>query len=298
MTLTQLLYFKELARIQHLTHTAEILHISQPSLSNSINALEKELGTKLFTRKGRNITLNEQGAAFFLCVDQIFETLSSGVEALQASSAQGNSTVKVGFTSSLSFTAIPYLLKDFSSSGHDNITVSLKYYENNRNMVESILSDELHMGLGFSVEKPLICIPLIKEELVFVLPISHPLAHAEKLSLFDVKDEPILMSSREAYMFSHISNMYSYCDLTPVPFITDDNHMTRSCHVAMGACIAISCRRRVPTANTVEVAIDHPMNFREVYLCWKQSQTATPGLDTVREYMIRNSKLLNTYNQI
>ena len=44
MTLLQLQYFDTLARVLHYTHAAEELHIAQPSLSYSINELEKELG--------------------------------------------------------------------------------------------------------------------------------------------------------------------------------------------------------------------------------------------------------------
>ena len=47
MTLLQLQYFQALARGLHYTHTAEELHISQPSLSYAISELEKELGVKI-----------------------------------------------------------------------------------------------------------------------------------------------------------------------------------------------------------------------------------------------------------
>ena len=47
MTITQLTYFKELAKIQHITKTAQFLHISQPSLSSALKSLEEELGVQL-----------------------------------------------------------------------------------------------------------------------------------------------------------------------------------------------------------------------------------------------------------
>ena len=64
MNLSQLYYFRKLAEVKHYTHAAEELFISQPTLSNSISQLEKELGIPLFKREGRTIKLTRYGAEF------------------------------------------------------------------------------------------------------------------------------------------------------------------------------------------------------------------------------------------
>ncbi|MGN0620389.1 MAG: LysR family transcriptional regulator [Porcipelethomonas sp.] len=61
MELLQLEYFYAVAVNQHVTKTAEQLHIAQPSLTQSIKRLEKELGVPLFSHSGRNIALTEYG---------------------------------------------------------------------------------------------------------------------------------------------------------------------------------------------------------------------------------------------
>lgn len=61
MELLQLRYFLEVAREQHMTRSAEKLHIAQPALTQSIKRLEEDLGVPLFVRKGRNIELSEYG---------------------------------------------------------------------------------------------------------------------------------------------------------------------------------------------------------------------------------------------
>ena len=53
MNLSQLYYFKKLAELQHYTKAAKELYISQPSLSDSMSSLEKELGVTLFQKEGR-----------------------------------------------------------------------------------------------------------------------------------------------------------------------------------------------------------------------------------------------------
>lgn len=51
MNLNTLYYFKVLAQLQHYSQAAELLYISQPSLSHAISALEKDLGVPLFQKK-------------------------------------------------------------------------------------------------------------------------------------------------------------------------------------------------------------------------------------------------------
>ena len=61
MELPQLRYFLDVAETEHVTRSAERLHIAQPSLTRSIHNLEEELGVPLFVPRGRNIALSEYG---------------------------------------------------------------------------------------------------------------------------------------------------------------------------------------------------------------------------------------------
>lgn len=61
MELSQIRYFLEVAKTQHVTRSAEKLHIAQPALTHAIHRLEKDLGVPLFVSKGRNIVLTEYG---------------------------------------------------------------------------------------------------------------------------------------------------------------------------------------------------------------------------------------------
>lgn len=67
MNLSQLYYFRKLAELEHYGKASEELFITQPSLSNSIGNLEKELGVPLFERVGRNVRLTSYGASTSTC---------------------------------------------------------------------------------------------------------------------------------------------------------------------------------------------------------------------------------------
>ena len=62
MEIRTLRYFLAVAREENMTRAAELLHVTQPTLSKALKALEDELGKKLFTRHSFSISLTEEGA--------------------------------------------------------------------------------------------------------------------------------------------------------------------------------------------------------------------------------------------
>ena len=62
MEIRTLRYFLAVAREENMTRAAELLHVTQPTLSKALKALEDELGTKLFVRHSFSIALTEEGA--------------------------------------------------------------------------------------------------------------------------------------------------------------------------------------------------------------------------------------------
>ena len=74
MEILQLKYFLEVAKYESITRAAESLHISQPSLSQLIGRLEKELEIKLFERQPKKVVLTSKGRKFY---DMAFSTIQN-----------------------------------------------------------------------------------------------------------------------------------------------------------------------------------------------------------------------------
>lgn len=75
--LLQLGYFREVARRENVSQTARDLNIAQPSLSHAVKQVESHVGVKLFDRKGKRITLNDEGRVYLGYVDRVFADLES-----------------------------------------------------------------------------------------------------------------------------------------------------------------------------------------------------------------------------
>ena len=72
MTLQQLHYAITIAEKGSLNKAAEILYIAQPSLTSSMQELEKELGITIFNRSGRGVTLTADGVEFLQHAKQLY----------------------------------------------------------------------------------------------------------------------------------------------------------------------------------------------------------------------------------
>lgn len=80
MTLQQLHYAITIAECGSLNKAAEVLYIAQPSLTSSMQELEKELGITVFNRSGRGVTLTQEGSEFMLYARQVYTQYESLVD--------------------------------------------------------------------------------------------------------------------------------------------------------------------------------------------------------------------------
>lgn len=93
MELNQLRYFLDVAHTQHVTRSAERLHLAQPALTRAIRRLEEELGVPLFVAKGRGIVLTEYGKFLQSNLTPLLTELDSLPERLQIMANLTHATV-------------------------------------------------------------------------------------------------------------------------------------------------------------------------------------------------------------
>ena len=98
MTLTQLKYFTTLALLENVSQAAQLLNVSQSSLSKNIGKLESELGVQLFTRDGRRLFLNEAGERFLKSANAMITELDTAQDDLRALASGNAVELKIGMT--------------------------------------------------------------------------------------------------------------------------------------------------------------------------------------------------------
>lgn len=185
MEFHQLCYFLEVAKTQHITKSAEALHISQPSLSKAIHRLEEELGVPLLVSRGRNVVLTEYGKYFQKKTEPLMEKLNQLPEQMQTMAKLEEQTIHLNVLAASSIVTdaiISYkkkhnhvnfeLLQNEESELYDIQTATRQSYQipENRKNFEFVYTEQIYLAV----------------------PLSHPLAKKESISLIEAKEEDFI----------------------------------------------------------------------------------------------------------
>ena len=186
MNLYHLRYFVTLAHLEHYTKAADVLAITQPSLSHAISSLEEELGVKLFEKNGRNVSLTKYGKTFLGDVEETLNRLDSSVNGLQLA-GKGEGQIDVAFLRTLGVDFVPKIIRNFLTA-NEGKQINFNLF------CDKVLTGDILTGLkekkydiGFCSkfdDEPLIeFIPVAKQDLVVIVPPGHPLAEKSEIHL-------------------------------------------------------------------------------------------------------------------
>ncbi|MFI6494459.1 LysR family transcriptional regulator [Streptomyces sp. NPDC050564] len=113
MQFQQLQYFVAVAETRHFTRAADLVHVAQPSLSQQIKALERELGADLFLRARGNITLTDAGEALLPLARRILADADTARHEVQELAQLRSGRVRLGATPSVCTGLLPDVLRAF-----------------------------------------------------------------------------------------------------------------------------------------------------------------------------------------
>ncbi len=193
MELHQLRYFVSVADEENFTRAAEACQVAQPSLSQQIIKLEKELGQKLFERLGRRVKLTDAGKFLYERATTILANVDHAKEDMLDDLATGEGRVAIGAIVTAAPFLLPPLLKLFARS-FPNAEIVV-----HENLTDHILADcrrgDLDIGLvALPIDDDQLYIePLFKDELLLCVHHKHKLATKQKVTIQDITQEPFIL---------------------------------------------------------------------------------------------------------
>ena len=206
MELHQLKYFIAVVETGSFSKAAKRCFVAQPSLSQQIIKLEKEIGSKLFDRLGKKVVLTESGNALLPGAKRIIKESKELKFRLTEEVPGKTSTLTVGIIPTIAPYILPAVLKSFKK---DKTDAFIKIREN--------LTDRLiDMLINFEIDIAIMSLPinnelleyneLFEERLVLAVPYKHKFSKLKKVKLKNLDDIPFIALDEEHCLGEQVKN--------------------------------------------------------------------------------------------
>jgi DNA-binding transcriptional LysR family regulator len=198
MELRHLRTFLALAEELHFGRTAARLHVAQSAVSQTIRALEEELGVPLFVRSKRQVTLAPAGHAFVDNARGVLAELERGAQAARAAGSGETGQLVIGLSLAAALTAVPRLIARFRER-HPAVEVRI---EPSSSVEQLAMLRSGRCDVGFMPLNPELSgfeTRIVELAPLMVLaPNGHPLARKKSLPLTALADQPLIFLRRTA----------------------------------------------------------------------------------------------------
>ncbi|NYF23359.1 LysR family transcriptional regulator [Sporosarcina sp. JAI121] len=281
MDLKQLNYFVTVVDYMSFSKAAEKLHISQPSLSNAIKNLERDLGFQIIERSTRNSRLTEAGEVLYSRANHLLSEMAILKKEMEEVKIVGKGELQIGMIESVKYW-IPKVIFRYNERfsdmhiqltevlGGDDVRNSLRKYE-----THAIITNQQIK------EADIETVPLYKEKLVLVLHKSHSLAGRELITLSELEHEPFIISTEGFQTREDILRAFEMEDIVPTVKYEIERFETALSLVSENLGIAFIPENYLQgpyDLSIVSKIIGSPALERTVYLTYMKNRYVSPSI--------------------
>lgn len=238
MELHQLRYAVAVADTGNFTRAAERCHVTQPTLSQQILNLEKEVGHKLFHRLGRKAVLTEAGAVFLERARRIVFEVENATKELSDHPALDR-RITVGAIQTIA----PYLLLPLIERCRRELpNLQIDLVEDFRaDLVRAVVEGELDLAIvTLPVKDPRVSIePLMTEPLLLVVGKHHRFSSLKEISIDDLAGETFVTMGESSTLSAQIRSFFGGHNFEPKVGYRCAQVGTLKALVSMGLAISI-----------------------------------------------------------
>ena len=295
MELRTLRYFLAAASEENITRAADILHVTQPTLSRQLMDLERELGTTLMYRGKKGMTLTEDGLFFCQRAEEIVELADRLEQSFVERSTEVSGVISIGATESVGSRLFAKLIKQFSDKYP---LVKFDLY----NEMADYIKERMDKGL---IDVGLLLEPVDTSKYDFVrlsqketwgvlMRADHPLSDRETLRAEEMRPYPLILPLRERVRAEILNWLnaeekdlnipLSYTLLSNAVLLVEEG---LGCAFCLDGALAI---RSSPDLRLIPIAPEH--TTRSV-LVWKKNHLFTPAVSLfIQEINMLRAKMI------
>lgn len=197
--LRQLRYFIAVAEELHFGRASRRLHMTQPPLSQAIQALEAQIGAALFIRTRRSVALTPAGHALLPEAMRVLQQVAALPALAQRAASGASGSLSIGFVSIADYSVLPTMLREFRIARPD-VLISLQEATTDVQL-ERLADSTLDIGflippLPDKLRNELDYHPILSESLVLALPEGSAQARRTTVALREVGQLPLIVFPR------------------------------------------------------------------------------------------------------
>ena len=257
--LRHLRYFVAVVEQRTFRAAALRLHVSQPPLTRQIQQLEEALGVKLLERSARGADPTAAGKVFYAEARNLLALAEQAAERTRMAGDGRLGRIDIGVFGSAVLGAIPKIVQRFRQT-HPHVELVLHSLDR-LGQVKALRERRIAVGFNrYFAEEPDLSWEVIQTEHMFVvLPVQHPLADREVLSLAEIGKEPLILYPRTPRpgFIDQMMRMFHLRRITPHVGQEVDDMVTAVGLVASGFGLSLvtdsGCNLRVP--GTVQIPL-------------------------------------------
>lgn len=212
MQLHQMQYIVKVSQLNSFSLAAKELFVTQPTLSQQIINLEKELGVKLFERQSKSIVVTPAGEEFVKCAKNILRETDVLLEHMKEFTTLERGSIRVGVMWSSSYLGITKNIQSFTNK-YSKIKVELSV-DGSHILPEKLLEKEI--DVVFYVEtnnilkrEDILRWRILKNRMMVIIPENHPLSGKEMITLQELKRETLLIPSTDKDLQQRITKEFA-----------------------------------------------------------------------------------------
>ena len=275
MQLRDLEWLVALADHEHVTDTAAVVGVSQPTLSRALSRLEEELGARLFERVPAGLRVTPDGELAVAAAREITARHARLVAGLASRRDPDAGVVRLAFLDSMATSLVPRLLREFHARA-PRVRVVLRQ-EPAHEILDDLATGAAELAIT-SARPPAqhAWLPLQEERLVLVVPPGHRLRGRRRVALRDLAGEQ-LVTTPEGYGYrSLVGGLLAEAGVTLEVSFESADLATIEGLVAAGLGVALVPEQFAGLTGSVGVPVTAAGARRTVGLTWRTDRDLAP----------------------
>jgi DNA-binding transcriptional LysR family regulator len=194
---------------------AEKLHLTQPAVSKRIALLEEQLGSDLFDRIGRNISLTEAGRALLPHARAVQQELEAAQQSVRDLAGEVAGQLRLATSHHIGLHRLPPVLSEFSKA-FPAVHIDIDFMDSEQ-AYELIMQGKAELAivtLAPAEEARVVTLPVWADPLDFMVGVQHPLAGISGLDLEALSEHPAIMPGLNTYTGQIVARLFNQHNLT------------------------------------------------------------------------------------